>query len=264
MTGQDAVTVAESFHSTLELDAVILTKLDGDARGGAALSVKEVVGRPIAFASTGEKLEDFDLFHPDRLAGRILGEGDLATLIEKAESVFEQEEAEEAAARLLDGTFTLDDFLEQMQALKKMGPLSGVMSMLPGIPKEVRDVEIDDRQIAHVEAIIKSMTPAERIEPDLIDGSRRNRIAKGSGTSAGEVTQLVTQFKQMRQMMKEMGKAPRRKKSKKAGKGGRSAKKGGRVTAKGPAPLNKAKFQLPTMEEMESQLPKGGGFPKLT
>ena len=264
MTGQDAVTVAESFHSTLELDAVILTKLDGDARGGAALSVKEVVGRPIAFASTGEKLEDFDLFHPDRLAGRILGEGDLATLIEKAESVFEQEEAEEAAARLLDGTFTLDDFLEQMQALKKMGPLSGVMSMLPGIPKEVRDVEIDDRQIAHVEAIIKSMTPAERIEPDLIDGSRRNRIAKGSGPSAGEVTQLVTQFKQMRQMMKEMGKAPRRKKSKKAGKGGRSAKKGGRVTAKGPAPLNKAKFQLPTMEEMESQLPKGGGFPKLT
>ncbi len=264
MTGQDAVTVAESFHSTLELDAVILTKLDGDARGGAALSVKEVVGRPIAFASTGEKLEDFDLFHPDRLAGRILGEGDLATLIEKAESVFEQEEAEEAAARLLDGTFTLDDFLEQMQALKKMGPLSGVMSMLPGIPKEVRDVEIDDRQIAHVEAIIKSMTPAERVEPDLIDGSRRNRIAKGSGTSAGEVTQLVTQFKQMRQMMKEMGKAPRRKKAKKAGKGGRSAKKGGRVTAKGPAPVNKAAFQLPTMEEMESQLPKGGGFPKLT
>ena len=264
MTGQDAVTVAESFHSTLELDAVILTKLDGDARGGAALSVKEVVGRPIAFASTGEKLEDFDLFHPDRLAGRILGEGDLATLIEKAESVFEQEEAEEAAARLLDGTFTLDDFLEQMQALKKMGPLSGVMSMLPGIPKEVRDVEIDDRQIAHVEAIIKSMTAAERIEPDLIDGSRRNRIAKGSGTSAGEVTQLVSQFKQMRQMMKEMGKAPRRKKSKKAAKGGRSAKKGGRVTAKGPAAVNKAAFQLPTMEEMESQLPKGGGFPKLT
>ena len=184
MTGQDAVGVAESFHETLELDGVILTKLDGDARGGAALSVKEVVGRPIAFASTGEKLEDFDLFHPDRLAGRILGEGDLATLIEKAEEAFEQDEAEAAAARLMDGTFTLDDFLDQMQALKKMGPLSGVMSMLPGIPKEVRDVEIDDRQIARIEGIIRSMTPAERVRPDIIDNSRRDRIAKGSGSSA--------------------------------------------------------------------------------
>ncbi|HMV73363.1 MAG TPA: signal recognition particle protein [Microthrixaceae bacterium] len=262
MTGQDAVTVAESFHQTLELDAVILTKLDGDARGGAALSVKEVVGRPIAFASTGEKIEDFDLFHPDRLAGRILGEGDLATLIEKAETAFEQEEAEAAAARLLDGTFTLDDFLEQMQALKKMGPLSGVMSLLPGVPKEIRDVEIDDRQIAHVEAIIKSMTPAERVEPDIVDGSRRARIAKGSGTSPSEVTQLITQFKQMRQMMKDMGKAPRRKKGGR-GKGSKKAKKGGRVTAKGPAAVNKAAFSLPTLEEMEAQLPKGGGFPKL-
>ena len=165
MTGQDAVTVAESFHQTLELEGVILTKLDGDARGGAALSVKEVVGRPIAFASTGEKLEDFDLFHPDRLAGRILGEGDLATLIEKAETAFEQDEAEAAAARLMDGTFTLDDFLDQMQALKKMGPLSGVMSMLPGVPKEIRDVQIEDRQIAHIEAIIRSMTPIERVDP---------------------------------------------------------------------------------------------------
>ena len=194
MTGQDAVSVAESFHATLELDGVILTKLDGDARGGAALSVKEVVGRPIAFASTGEKLEDFDLFHPDRLAGRILGEGDLATLIEKAEGAFEQDQAEEAAARLMDGTFTLDDFLDQMQALKKMGPLSGVMSMLPGVPKEVRDVEIDDRQIARVEGIIKSMTPAERIKPEIIDNSRRDRIAKGSGSSATDVTQLVNQI----------------------------------------------------------------------
>lgn len=149
-----------------------------------------------------------------------------------------------------------------MQALKKMGPLSGVMSMLPGIPKEVRDVEIDDRQISHVEAIIKSMTPAERIEPDVIDGSRRTRIAKGSGTSPAEVTQLITQFKQMRQMMKEMGKTPRRRKGKKGG--GKKAKKGGRVTAKGPAKVNKAAFALPTLEEMESQMPKGGGFPKLT
>ena len=263
MTGQDAVTVAENFHQTLELDGVILTKLDGDARGGAALSVKEVVGRPIAFASTGEKLEDFDLFHPDRLAGRILGEGDLATLIEKAESAFEQDEAEAAAARLMEGTFTFDDFLDQMQALKKMGPLSGVMSMLPGVPKEVRDVEIDDRQIARIEAIIRSMTPSERVEPDLIDGSRRTRIANGSGTSANDVSQLVTQFKQMRQMMQQMGGGLRKKKAKK----GRKGKKGGRVTPKGPAQINKAAFALPTLEEMEAQLPgrtKGsGGLPGL-
>jgi signal recognition particle subunit SRP54 len=259
MTGQDAVTVAENFHATLELDGVILTKLDGDARGGAALSVKEVVGRPIAFASTGEKLDDFDLFHPDRLAGRILGEGDLATLIEKAESAFEQEEAEAAAARLLEGTFTFDDFLDQMQALKKMGPLSGLMGMLPGVPKEVRDVEIDDRQIARIEAIIRSMTPSERTDPDLIDGSRRNRIANGSGTSPGDVAQLVTQFKQMRQMMQQMGGVGRKRKKAK----GKKAKKGGRVTPKGPAKVNKAAFALPTIEEMEAQLPGGAGRGRL-
>lgn len=263
MTGQDAVTVAESFHSTLELDGVILTKLDGDARGGAALSVKEVVGRPIAFASTGEKLEDFDLFHPDRLAGRILGEGDLATLIEKAEEAFEQDQAEAAAARMLEGTFTFDDFLDQMQALKKMGPLSGVMSMLPGVPKEVRDVEIDDRQIARIEGIVRSMTAQERIKPDLIDNSRRDRIARGSGTSASEVTQLVAQFKQMRQMMQQMGGGFAKRKAKKAKKG----RKGGRVTPKGAAKAPKKAFSLPTLEEMEAQLPGGaggrGGFPGL-
>ena len=257
MTGQDAVAVAESFHATLELDGVILTKLDGDARGGAALSVKEVVGRPIAFASTGEKLEDFDLFHPDRLAGRILGEGDLATLIEKAEGAFEQDQAEEAAARLMDGSFTLDDFLDQMQALKKMGPLSGVMAMLPGVPKEVRDVEIDDRQIARVEGIIKSMTPAERMKPEIIDNSRRDRIAKGSGSSATDVTQLVNQFKQMRQMMQQMGgNTFAKRKAKKAKKG---KKGGGRVTAKGPVQLDKKAFALPTLEEMEAQLPNRAG-----
>ncbi|MFZ4516820.1 MAG: signal recognition particle protein [Microthrixaceae bacterium] len=263
MTGQDAVTVAENFHATLELDGVILTKLDGDARGGAALSVKEVVGRPIAFASTGEKLEDFDLFHPDRLAGRILGEGDLATLIEKAETAFEQEEAEAAAARLMEGTFTFDDFLDQMQALKKMGPLSGLMGMLPGVPKEVRDVEIDDGQIARIEGIIRSMTPGERADPDLIDNSRRTRIAKGSGTSAHDVGQLITQFKQMRQMMQQMGSAGRKRKKGK----GKKAKKGGRVTPKGPARVDKAAFALPSLEEMEAQLPgrgpKGGDLPGL-
>ena len=146
MTGQDAVTTAEAFHATLALDGVILTKLDGDARGGAALSVKEVVGKPIAFASTGEKLADFDLFHPDRLAGRILGMGDVLTLIEKAEEVYEKEEAEEAAAKLLEGQFTLDDFLEQMQQVKKMGPLGNLVGMIPGMPKELKDAEIDDER----------------------------------------------------------------------------------------------------------------------
>ena len=254
MTGQDAVSTAESFHNTLELDGVILTKLDGDARGGAALSVKEVVGRPIAFASTGEKIEDFDLFHPDRLAGRILGEGDLATLIEKAETAFEQDEAEAAAQRLLEGTFTFDDFLDQMQAIKKMGPISGLMSMMPGIPKEVRDVEIEDSQINRIEAIIRSMTREERTKPDIIDGSRRTRIANGSGTSASDVSQLITQFKQMRQMMQQMGGGMKRK-----GKKGKKGKKGGRVTAKGPAKLSKAAFALPSLEEMEAQLPGRGG-----
>src|SRR3954454_19472738 len=159
MTGQDAVTTAEAFHQTLALDGVILTKLDGDARGSAALSVKEVVGRPIAFASTGEKVADFDQFHPDRLAGRILGMGDMLTLIEKAEEVYEQDEAEQAAQRLLEGTFTLDDFLDQMQQLKKMGPLSGLVGMIPGMPKELKNAQIEDDQLARVEAIIRSMTP---------------------------------------------------------------------------------------------------------
>ena len=251
MTGQDAVTTAEAFHATLELDGVILTKLDGDARGGAALSVKEVVGRPIAFTSTGEKLRDFDLFHPDRLAGRILGMGDMLTLIEKAEEVFEKDQAEAAAARLLDGQFTLEDFLDQMQQLKKMGPLSGVLGMMPGIPKEVKDAQIDDREIARVEAIIRSMTPAERIDPDVIDQSRRVRIAKGSGTEPARVGELIKQFKEMSKMMKRMGGAgtkrlnkSRRKasKGKVKGPGGRSSG-GGRVAPKGKAPLRLPDFQ---------------------
>ena len=261
MTGQDAVGVAESFNETLSLDGVILTKLDGDARGGAALSVKEVVGKPIAFASTGEKVEDFDLFHPDRLAGRILGEGDLATLIEKAEQAFEAEEAEAAAQRMLEGTFTLDDFLEQMQSIKKMGPLSGLMGMMPGVPKEVRDVEIEDHHIARIEGIIHSMTREERVQPDIIDGSRRSRIARGSGTSSSDVSQLVAQFRQMRQMMQEMGRTPKRKK-----KGRKGRKSGGRVTPKGAGKPKASSFQLPTREEMEAQLPdalKGPGSPGL-
>ena len=182
MTGQDAVGVAEAFHETLAIDGVILSKLDGDARGGAALSVKEVIGRPIAFASTGEKLGDFEQFHPDRMAGRILGMGDMLTLIEQAEQAFEKESAEQAAEAMLAGEFTLDDFLAQMQQIKKMGPLGGLLKMMPGLPKEMKHAEIGDDALKPVEAIIHSMTPLERRRPELINGSRRTRIATGSGT----------------------------------------------------------------------------------
>lgn len=267
MTGQDAVTVAEAFHEKLELDGVILTKLDGDARGGAALSVKEVVGRPIAFAATGEKLEDFDLFHPDRMASRILGMGDMLTLIEKAEETFEKEEAEEAAARLLDGQFTLDDFLDQMQQLKKMGPLNNLMGMLPGLPKEIRDVEIGDREVNRIEAIVRSMTPGERAQPETIDASRRARIAAGSGTQATDVAGLVSQFTEMRKMMKRLGgmgtKKARASKRKNKGKkrkgggrvtpkgGGRTTPKGGgRVTPKGTK-AGKAPLMLPGLDRLD-------------
>ena len=205
MTGQDAVGVAEAFHETLAIDGVILSKLDGDARGGAALSVKEVIGRPIAFASTGEKLDAFEQFHPDRMAGRILGMGDVLTLIEQAEQAFEKDSAEEAAERMLAGEFTLDDFLEQMQQLKKMGPLSGLLGMMPGMPKELKGAKIDDDDLKPVEAIIRSMTPLERRKPEIINGSRRNRIAAGSGTSVGEINRLVKQFSEMQKMMKRMG-----------------------------------------------------------
>jgi signal recognition particle subunit SRP54 len=247
MTGQDAVGVAQAFHETLELDGVILTKLDGDARGGAALSVKEVVGRPIAFASTGERVEDFDLFHPDRLAGRILGMGDMLTLIEKAEGAYETEEAEKAAEKILDGTFTLDDFLDQMQQLKKMGPLTSLMGMLPGVPKEVRDAEIDDRQMARVEAMITSMTFEERANPEIIDASRRSRIANGSGMNPSDVSQLVKQFREVQRMMKRMGGLGSKRLAKKKNKKG---KKGGRVTPSKAQKANAAKsLSLPGLDD---------------
>ncbi len=254
MTGQDAVTTAENFHATLRLDGVILTKLDGDARGGAALSVKEVVGRPIAFASTGEKLDEFDLFHPDRLAGRILGMGDVLTLIEKAKEAGDQQEAEEAAARLLEGSFTFEDFLEQMQQVKKMGSFGGLMKMLPGVPKEVRNADIDDREIGRLEAMIRSMTIEERRHPDLIDGSRRLRIANGSGTTTSEVNQLLRQFKEVQRMMKGLGVGPG-KRAKAKGKQ-RKGKGGGRVTAAGTRPT--ASPRLPDLGEAPFGLPDLG------
>jgi len=258
MTGQDAVNTAHAFNETLALDGVILTKLDGDARGGAALSVKEVVGKPIAFASTGERLEDFEQFHPDRLAGRILGMGDMLTLIEKAEAVYEEEEAEAAAARILEGDFTLEDFLQQMQQLKKMGPLNNLLGMMPGMPKELKNQEIDDRQVARVEAIIRSMTPQERAKPDLIDGSRRGRIAAGSGTNANEVSQLINQFKQMQKMLKKMGgmgtKSIKRSRKKAKGKKGKGSRRSGNPQAGRVSPKKgegKKKLVLPGLEELE-------------
>jgi signal recognition particle subunit SRP54 len=205
MTGQDAVTVAKSFDETLSISGVILSKLDGDARGGAALSVKEVIGKPIAFAATGEKIDAFEQFHPDRMASRILGMGDVLTLIEQAERVFEKEESEKAAAKLMEGQFTLDDFLDQLQQIKKMGSLSSMMGMLPGMPKELKNAQISDDMLKSTEAIIRSMTPDERRRPEIINGSRRSRIAKGSGTEVADVNRLVKQFSEMQKMMKRMG-----------------------------------------------------------
>jgi signal recognition particle subunit SRP54 len=217
MTGQDAVATAEAFHQTLALDGVILTKIDGDARGGAALSVKEVVGRPIVFTSTGERLPDFEQFYPDRMADRILGMGDVLTLIEKAEATVDQAQAEEAVTKLQQGRFTLEDFLEQMQQVKKMGPLSGLVGMLPGLPKEIRNTEIDDGMMGPIEAIIHSMTPEERQNPSMINGSRRLRIANGSGTSTTDVNQLLDRFKQVQAYMRQMAGMP--------GLGGRVARR---------------------------------------
>ncbi len=245
MTGQDAVTTAENFDAALSLDAVILTKLDGDARGGAALSVKEVVGKPIAFASTGEKLSDFDRFHPDRLAGRILGQGDVLTLIEKAKEAFDEAEAEAAAARLMEGTFTLDDFLDQMQQVKKMGPIGGLMGMLPGLPKELRNTKIEDSEVARLEAIIRSMTPGERREPDIIDGSRRLRIANGSGATTAEVNQLLRQFSEVQRMMKRLGVGAGGKRKKKKG---RKSKGPGRITPAGTVPARKSTGARPELK----------------
>ncbi len=211
MTGQEAVNVAEAFDDAVGLDGVILTKIDGDARGGAALSVKEVIGKPILFAGTGEKLDDFEPFHPDRMASRILGMGDMLTLIEKAESAFDEKEAVKAEAKLRKGQFTLEDFLDQMQQVRKMGPLQNLVGMMPGLPKEARDAEVDESQLARIEAIIRSMTPEERRNPAVINGSRRLRIARGSGTSTQDVNGMLKQFKMVQQMMRSVakGKMPR-------------------------------------------------------
>jgi signal recognition particle subunit SRP54 len=208
MTGQEAVNIAETFAERLDFDGAILTKMDGDARGGAALSVLEVTGKPVKMIGVGEKLEDLEVFHPDRLAGRILGMGDVLSLIEKAEESMDLDAAENMASRFAAGEFNLEDFQGQIKQMKKMGPLKGVLKMLPGMNSDVLDkAKVDDKQFAKVEAIINSMTLAERRKPDLINGSRRKRIARGSGTTVSQVNKLLKQYRDMRSMMRKINSA---------------------------------------------------------
>ncbi len=205
MTGQEAVNVAQAFQERVAFDGILLTKLDGDARGGAALSVRAVTGKPVKLASTGEKLDQLEWFHPDRMASRILGMGDVLTLIEKAEQAVEPDEQAELEERLRAGEFTFDDFLASYKMLRRMGPLKGVLSMIPGLGNQLKGLEVDERELARVEAIILSMTPRERSFPRTIDGSRRQRIARGSGTTVQEVSRLLNARKEMQKLMKQMG-----------------------------------------------------------
>src|ERR1035441_1985060 len=206
MTGQDAVNVAESFAEAVQFDGVVMSKLDGDARGGAALSVKAVTGKPILFASTGEKLEQFERFHPDRMAQRILGMGDVMSLIEKAEQQFDEGDARELERKLRRNEFGLDDFLDQLKMIRKMGPLSSLLGMIPGFGgQQLKNMKVDERELDRIQAIILSMTPEERRRPELIKGSRRLRIARGSGTNVQQVNKLVKQFGQMRKVMRQVG-----------------------------------------------------------
>jgi signal recognition particle subunit SRP54 len=206
MTGQDAVNVAEAFSQRVDFDGIVLTKLDGDARGGAALSVKAVTGKPIKLASTGEKLDQLEYFHPDRMASRILGMGDVLTLIERAEAAAEKDEQEEMEKRLRQGRFTFDDFLQAYKMMRKMGPMKNVISLIPGLGKQMQGLNVDERELSRVEAIVLSMTAEERAHPEIIKGSRRARIAAGSGTTVQQVNQLLNGRKQMEKMMKQFGK----------------------------------------------------------
>ncbi len=258
MIGQDAVATAEAFGAGVGFTGVVLTKLDGDARGGAALSVREITGVPIMFASTGEKLEDFDVFHPDRMASRILGMGDVLSLIEQAEQVFDQQKAEEAAAKIGSGELTLEDFLEQMLAIRKMGPIGNLLGMLPGAG-QMKDAlaAVDDSQLDRVQAIIRGMTPQERADPKIINASRRLRIANGSGVSVSEVNQLVDRFFEARKMMSQMAGSfgfPGARKSSKNRKNAKAKGKKGKIN-RGPTP---PKARNPLAAGMP------GGFPDLS
>jgi signal recognition particle subunit SRP54 len=206
MTGQEAVNVAQAFQERVAFDGIVMTKLDGDARGGAALSVRAVTGRPIKLASVGEKLDQLEWFHPDRMASRILGMGDVLTLVEKAEAAVDADEQAQLEKRLRAGEFTFDDFLSSYKMLRRMGPLKGVLSMIPGLGKQLQGLDVDERELARVEAIVLSMTPHERSVPHAIDGSRRQRIARGSGTTVQEVSRLLNARKEMQKLMKQMGK----------------------------------------------------------
>jgi signal recognition particle subunit SRP54 len=265
MIGQDAVTTAEAFGEGVGFTGVVLTKLDGDARGGAALSVREVTGVPILFASTGEKLEDFDVFHPDRMAGRILGMGDVLSLIEQAEQVFDAEQAEAAAAKIGAGELTLEDFLEQMLAIRKMGPIGNLLGMLPGAGQMKEALaEIDDRQLDRLQAIIRGMTPQERADPKIINASRRLRIANGSGVTVSEVNQLVDRFFEARKMMSSMMGSMGlpglgRKSSSRKAKGGKGKK--GKKGARGPTP---PKVRSPLGPGMPGMPGMPAGFPDLS
>jgi len=205
MTGQDAVAVAEAFAERIDFDGIVLTKLDGDARGGAALSVKAVTDKPVKLASTGEKLDQLEYFHPDRMASRILGMGDVLTLIERAEAAAEEDEQAALEKRLMQGRFTFEDFLQAYKMMRKMGPMKSLIGMIPGMGKQLQGVDVDERQLSRVEAMVLSMTAEERRNPEIIKGSRRARIAAGSGTSVQQVNQLLQMRKQMEKMMKQMG-----------------------------------------------------------
>jgi signal recognition particle subunit SRP54 len=204
MTGQDAVNTAKNFNDRLDFDGVVLTKLDGDTRGGAALSIKAVVNKPIKFVSNGEKLDALELFYPDRMAGRILGKGDVVSLVERAQSVFDEEEARKISKKISKNNFDLEDFLSQLQQIKKMGNVKDLMSMIPGVGNKIKDLEVDENVFKNIECIIQSMTPQERQNPDLINNSRKARIVKGSGKSIQELNKLLTQFNDMKKMMKSM------------------------------------------------------------
>ncbi len=206
MTGQDAVNVANNFDQRLDVDGIVLTKMDGDARGGAALSIKAVTGKAIKFAGTGEKLADLEKFHPDRMASRILGMGDVLSLIEKAEKNIDKEKAAELEEKMRNNQFTLEDFMEQMEQVRNMGPMDDLLGMLPGMggAKQLKNLQFDEKELDHIEAIISSMTPEERRDPDIINGSRRKRIAQGSGTKIQDVNRLLKQFRQTKKMMKQL------------------------------------------------------------
>jgi signal recognition particle subunit SRP54 len=261
MIGQDAVTTSEAFRDGVGFTGVVLTKLDGDARGGAALSVRQVTGAPILFASNGEKLEDFDVFHPDRMASRILGMGDLLTLIEQAEQAFDADQAEQTAAKIGSGELTLEDFLEQMQAIRKMGPIANLLGMLPGAAGMKEQLaQVDDKQLDRLQAIICGMTPAERADPKIINASRRQRIARGSGVTVSEVNQLVERFFEARKMMQQMagrfgfpGTGP--------GRRSRKGKKGKKAKGRGPTPPRTRSGFPSGLPGLPEGLP--GGMPEL-